>query len=93
MSTVHRQIFYSGRVQGVGFRWSVRGIAAGFEVVGWVRNLSDGRVEMFASGERAEVEAFLAAITGSALGAHIRHVEQHDLERPEPGLKGITIRH
>jgi len=45
------QVFYEGRVQGVGFRWTVRRIAKGFDVIGWVRNLLDGRVEMQVSGQ------------------------------------------
>ena len=42
------QIFYSGRVQGVGFRYSVKMLATGFEVTGMVANLPDGRVELTA---------------------------------------------
>ena len=45
-------IFYEGRVQGVGFRWTVKQTAMGFDVTGSIRNMSDGRVELFAEGER-----------------------------------------
>jgi acylphosphatase len=69
-----RQVFYEGRVQGVGFRYSVKQIAQGYDIVGWVRNLKDGRVELQCSGENEEVEAFLEAIQESSLKAHIRGV-------------------
>ncbi len=48
------QVFYSGRVQGVGFRYSVRKVANEFEVTGSVRNLADGRVELVAEGNTDE---------------------------------------
>ena len=51
------QVFYEGNVQGVGFRWSVRHAATGFDVNGWVRNLPDGRVELEVTGEEDEVRA------------------------------------
>ena len=66
------QILFEGNVQGVGFRWTVKRVAKGFEVVGWVRNLPDGRVEMQAGGEEDEVRAFIDAIGESELRAHIR---------------------
>ncbi|MEW6161284.1 MAG: acylphosphatase [Verrucomicrobiota bacterium] len=69
------QIFYSGRVQGVGFRYTVKSLAAGFEVTGMIRNLEDGRVEMVAEGTRAELEAFQAAIGESEVGPFIRHAD------------------
>jgi acylphosphatase len=69
-----RQVFYEGRVQGVGFRYTCKRIARGFEVTGWVRNLPDGRVELQCSGTIEEVEAFLEAIAESELQSHIRNV-------------------
>jgi acylphosphatase len=60
-------IFYSGRVQGVGFRYTVKALTPGYEVSGTVRNLPDGRVELVAEGERAELEAFREAIRESGL--------------------------
>ncbi len=69
---IARQVFYEGRVQGVGFRFTVKQLARGYEVVGWVRNLDDGRVELQCGGERAEVEGFLQAIAESELRAHIK---------------------
>ena len=68
-------VFYSGRVQGVGFRYLAREVAFGFEVTGEVRNVPDGRVELTAEGEEAEVRAFLEAMQASQLGSHIRNAE------------------
>lgn len=65
-------IFYSGSVQGVGFRYTTKSLAAGFEVTGTVRNLPDGRVELIAEGERGELEAFRDAIRGAGLAGLIR---------------------
>jgi acylphosphatase len=61
------QIFYSGRVQGVGFRYTVKSVASGFEVTGTVRNLPDGRVELIAEGAKAQLEAFRRGIRESGL--------------------------
>lgn len=66
------EIFYSGRVQGVGFRYATKSTAAGFEITGTVRNLSDGRVELIAEGARGELEAFRAAIRDAGLKLFIR---------------------
>jgi acylphosphatase len=86
------QVFYEGNVQGVGFRWSVRHLAKGFDVTGFVRNLSDGRVELQAAGDEAEVHAFLEAILQSELRAHIKkHNETRMTERPP--FRGFEIRH
>jgi acylphosphatase len=66
------QVFYSGSVQGVGFRYTVKSVATGFEVAGTVRNLPDGRVELVAEGTKEELEAFRQAIREEGLGHFIR---------------------
>jgi acylphosphatase len=66
------QVFYDGQVQGIGFRYSVKSAATGFEVRGTVRNLLDGRVEMVAEGPQDELEAFRQAIRDSGLGHFIK---------------------
>ena len=62
---VAREVIYTGRVQGVGFRFNARQIAQRFSVTGFVRNLADGRVQLIAAGEAGEVERFLAAVAAS----------------------------
>ena len=86
------QVFYEGNVQGVGFRYTVKQIAKGFDVIGWVKNLRDGRVELQTSGEEIEVRAFLDAIGQSELRAHIRHQTESVLSAP-PVTRGFEIRH
>jgi acylphosphatase len=73
MSRERLRILYSGRVQGVGFRYAAKALAAGFEVNGIVRNLPDGRVELVVEGARAELEEFRKAVQDSEIGGLIRH--------------------
>ena len=86
------QVFYEGNVQGVGFRWSVRHIAKGFEVTGWARNLPDGRVELQINGEEGEVREFLDALAQSELHALILKQIQNKLEKPVTA-RGFEIRY
>ena len=83
-------ILYSGRVQGVGFRYATKTTAQGFEVTGTVRNLPDGRVELVAEGERPELEAFRRAIQDSEVG---RFVCQEDVAwfPSKNGFRGFEI--
>jgi acylphosphatase len=62
-------------VQGVGFRFTVKTVATGFEVTGTVRNLPDGRVELLGEGTPDELEAFRQAIRDSGLDHFIRQEE------------------
>jgi len=90
-TTAGKIVHYSGRVQGVGFRYTVKQIAGGYDIRGSVRNLPDGRVELLATGEPEELEAFLAAIRESSLGGLIREMQEAPLD-PVPAIKGFEIR-
>lgn len=79
-------------MQGVGFRWSVRDTAKGFDVTGWVRNLADGQVELQVMGEEGEVRAFLDRIAQGELRSLIRKQTEHTLEGPVTA-RGFEIRH
>jgi acylphosphatase len=83
-------IFYSGRVQGVGFRYAVKTVAAGFEIAGLVRNLPDGRVELIAEGARAELAAFHAAIPDAGLAGFI-HGEEVSWGETQNEFRGFEI--
>jgi acylphosphatase len=85
-----RQVFYEGWVQGVGFRYTCKRLAQGYEVCGWVRNLPDGRVELQCSGELGEVDGFLNAIGESELKAHIKKVTVLPIP-PLTGARGFEI--
>jgi acylphosphatase len=65
---MRRRVFYSGHVQGVGFRFTTQRVAQKFAVTGWVRNLPDGRVELLVEGDPAELTAFLARLAETMSG-------------------------
>lgn len=68
-------VYYSGRVQGVGFRITAEETAQDLGVVGWVKNLRDGRVEVVAEAEEATLERFLEAIRTGSMKNFIKQVE------------------
>jgi acylphosphatase len=83
-------IYYSGRVQGVGFRYTAKNVALGYEVTGCVRNLPDGRVELIAEGRRDELEAYQQGIRESGLGGLIAG-EQCAWEEAKGEFRGFEI--
>ena len=86
-----RLVYYSGRVQGVGFRYTTHAIARKHDVSGYVRNLPDGRVEVVVEGRRQELEAFLREVRDRFSG-HIRD-ERPDVEPATGEFSGFDVRH
>ncbi len=88
---IAKQVLYTGRVQGVGFRYSTKQIASGYDVTGSVKNLPDGRVQLQAiSHDSEELDAFLAAIDESNLGSFIKEREVSVIPAPA-GQRGFSI--
>lgn len=79
MSRAH--VFYSGRVQGVGFRYTAESIAHRLELTGWVKNLQDGRVELVCEGPKEKIEELFASLLEGAMG---RHIKKTDCRWEEP---------
>ena len=74
-STHRVHVFYSGRVQGVGFRYEAESVAHRLGLKGWVKNLQDGRVELLCEGSREQIEQILSEIQEGTLGRHIKKVD------------------
>lgn len=92
MKRLRVTMLYSGRVQGVGFRYAVKVTAHGFDITGTVRNLDDGRVELIAEGTKEELEGFLQAIRDSEVGRFIRQ-EQPAWGEAKNDSRGFQITH
>jgi acylphosphatase len=83
------RVQYCGRVQGVGFRYTVKRLAEGFPVSGHVRNLSNGGVELVAEGSGEDVDRFLQAVSARMAG----YIADSTREELEPsGGEGFHIR-
>jgi acylphosphatase len=84
---------YTGRVQGVGFRFSTKQIATGFDVTGWVKNLVNGKVELQVKGEADEVDEFLLEIReNSSLAHYVQEFEETEIPLEElDGVTGFSI--
>ncbi len=82
----------SGRVQGVAFRWFVLSAARQLGVLGWVRNLSDGRVDVVAQGNREVLGILEGKLRKGPLMSHVQNVEKTDITSEIDGLNSIEIR-
>ncbi len=83
-------VLYSGHVQGVGFRYTAKTVATGFEITGLIRNRPDGSVELLAEGAREELEAFRRAIRDAGLAGFIRD-EKVDWADAKNEFRGFEI--
>lgn len=81
METIH--LVVSGRVQGVGFRWFVVEKARELRLSGWVKNRTDGNVEIAAGGDAASLELLEAAVVAGPIGAQVKHVGKLPPVAPE----------
>jgi acylphosphatase len=92
MPELQAHLFISGRVQGVFYRAFIRDTAAGLGLNGWVRNLSDGRVEVVLSGDRPSIETAIAECRKGPPGAFVHDVKV-SWEPRTKGLAGFEIRY
>jgi acylphosphatase len=91
MADVHHEtVYYTGHVQGVGFRYMTLQIAKEFEVAGFVRNLPDGRVHLEVEGTASEVVAFLLGVEERMHG-YVRKAERSTAIRA-PQFSGFAIK-
>ena len=81
----------SGKVQGVGFRNFVSVVARGLHLAGWVRNLSDGRVEAYVLGPASRLKRLEGELRIGPPHAEVRSVEEVELP-PDAKIEGFHIR-
>jgi len=89
MADVAKHVIFSGRVQGVGFRFTARRIAGRYELSGFVRNLPNGTVEMFAQGGAEDVACCLGDI-GEAFAGYVKNAKIEDAS-PDARYDGFSI--
>lgn len=82
----------SGRVQGVGFRYTTQRVASGMGLDGWVRNRPDGTVEAWAQGGKEVVDRFLEFVEQGPPAARVTDIDT-SVVAPDPGLSGFKVRY
>lgn len=74
------KLWISGRVQGVGYRYFSQREAAALGLRGYVKNLQDGRVEVYAAGERSALREFKRLLAEGPRGAWVKRVDETEME-------------
>ncbi len=88
---IARQTIYEGRVQGVGFRYSCKELAKGYDLTGSVENLPDGTVKLILQGDEEEINEYLKDLSEeSALSHHIKG-QMTVVTEVDPEIKGFQI--
>lgn len=87
-----RRFTVRGRVQGVGFRWFVESEAHKLRIAGWVRNTSEGAVELLAVGTRSQLAALQAKLWEGPRAARVDDVEERPADGGEAADGGTTFR-
>ncbi len=89
---MHRCIcHFTGRVQGVGFRYTTRNLALQYDVEGYVKNLPDGRVELVMEGPDREMADLVQALKRK-MGSFIRQVDLNS-DQPTGEFRSFSIKH
>jgi acylphosphatase len=88
---VQAHIYYAGYVQGVGFRYTATQLARDLKLTGWVRNLSDGRVEVLVQGSKDQVEKFCDCMDHH-FETNIQN-KQIDFQSTQDSVQGFNIIH
>jgi acylphosphatase len=80
MNRISIHLIITGRVQGVGYRESMRMVAQALDITGWVRNLSDGSVEALVQGDNEAVEQIIGWCHNGPPGANVRYVDAKPID-------------
>ena len=92
ITRVARRFIISGEVQGVGYRFFAQRAAARHQVVGYVKNLADGRVEALAEGPATDVESFKHDLAAGPRFGFVQHLEEINLD-PTGRYSSFRIEH
>lgn len=90
---IARTYYVSGTVQGVGYRYFAQKISMRLGLVGYVKNLGDGRVEVYAIGERGQLVALKKELERGPRAASVAEVAEEETEVEEKYAHGFTIEH